>query len=195
MYVLEDLHWADEPTLLLLEHVAERLPTIPCLIVGTYRDPPIDVSPHLAETLSRLVRLRRPRLVSLARHSEPEVGALLMAMSGQAPPARVRSAVYGETAGNVLFVEEVFRHLAESGRLLDGDGHFRDDVDPGELDVPSSVRLVTGQRLDRLRPATQEMLGVAAVAGRHVGFELLGPSPAWRATASSTPSTRPSGPR
>jgi predicted ATPase len=172
-YVFEDLHWADEPTLLLLEHLAERLPSIPCLVVGTYRDPPIEISPQLAQTLSRLVRLRRARLMSLARHSEDEVEALLRALSGEAPPAGVRSTIYGETEGNAFFVEEVFRHLAESGRLLDDEGRFRPDIEIGELDVPANVRLVTGQRLERLSETTQQTLGIAAVAGRHVGYELL----------------------
>ena len=173
LYIIEDLHWADEATLLLLEHVLERLSSVPCLIVGTFRDPPLDISPQLAETQERLVRRRQAGLLSLKRHSEPEVESLLAAMSGQAPPPGIRAAVYEETAGNAFFVEEVYRHFTESGRLLDGRGRFRDDIDIGELDVPSNVRLVTGQRLARLSTPTQQLLGVAAVAGRHVTFELL----------------------
>jgi class 3 adenylate cyclase len=87
LYVLEDLHWADESTLLLLEHLAERLPTIPVLILGTYRDPPIDVSAMLEETLARLVRQRRARLLSLRQLSHAEVATLLRALSGHPPPA------------------------------------------------------------------------------------------------------------
>jgi tetratricopeptide (TPR) repeat protein len=173
LYVLEDLHWADESTLLLLEHLAERLARIPCLVMGTYRDPPSDVSPQLADTLSGLVRGRQARLLSLRRHSEEEVEALLRALSGQTPPSGVRTAVYGETQGNAFFVEEVFRHLAESGRLLDDCGRFRDDLAIGELDVPDNVRLVTGRRLERLSEPTQRVLAVAAVAGRHVADALL----------------------
>jgi len=173
LYVLEDLHWADESTLLLLEHLAERLSSISCLIVGTYRDPPIDVSPQLGETLSNLVRRRQVRLLSLKRHSEAEVEALLRVLSGQPPPHGVYTAIYGETEGNVFFVEEVFRHLTESGRLLDEKGRFRQDISIGELDVPDNVRLVTDRRLERLGEATRQTLSIAAVAGRHVGSQLL----------------------
>jgi tetratricopeptide (TPR) repeat protein len=173
LYILEDLHWADASTLLLLEHIAEQVTSMPALIVGTYRDPPIDVSPQLAETLSAMVSRREAHLLSLRRHSEEEVEALLRALSGQAPPETVRAAVYGETEGNAFFVEELFRHLAESGRLLDEEGRFRDHVGIGELDVPANVRLVTGQRLQRLSETTQQTLAIAAVAGRRVGFELL----------------------
>ena len=173
LYVLEDLHWADEPTLSLLEHLAERLPGIPCLVLGTYRDNPADVSPQLAGALSRLVRLRQVRRLGVARHSEAEVRTLLRALSGQAPPQGVWAEIYSETEGNAYFVEEVFRHFAESGRLLDEAGHFREGIGIGELEVPANVRLVIGQRLERLDVATQQTLAIAAVTGRHIGFDLL----------------------
>jgi hypothetical protein len=184
LYVLEDLHWADESTLLLLEHLAERLPTIPCLIVGTYRDPPIDVSPQLAATLSRLVRLPQVRLLGLRRHSDVEVEALLRALSGQAPPQEVRTAIYGETEGNVFFVEEVFRHLAESGRLLDEQGRFRRGIAIGELDVPANVRLVTGRRRRSERSPSRPWPAVTSASS------CWRRSPTCTATSSSTPSTR-----
>ena len=172
LLVLEDLHWADESTLLLLEHLAERLATIPCLVIGTHRDSPTDVTPLLAETLSNLVRRRQARRLNLSRHSERDVAALLEALSHQTPPEKVRTAIYAETDGNAFFVEEVFRHLAESGRLLDEEGRFRDDLSIADLDVPANVRLVIGRRLDRLDETTARALSIAAVAGRHLGFEL-----------------------
>lgn len=172
LFVLEDLHWADESTLLLLEHLAERLAGIRCLIVGTHRDSPTDITPPLAETLSNLVRRRQARRMNLQRHSEGEVEALLQALSHQAPPDNVRTAIFRETNGNAFFVEEVFRHLAESGRLLDEDGRFRTDLSIAALDVPANVRLVIGRRLERLDDATSRALSIAAVTGRHLSFEL-----------------------
>jgi predicted ATPase len=159
LYVLEDLHWADEPTLLLLEHLAERLAEIPCLVVGTYRDSPSDITPQLAATLSRAVRSRHGHLVALASHSEDEVGALLQALTSQRPPETVAAAIYEETDGNAFFVEEVFRHLVESGRLLDGKGRFRTDVAIGDLDVPANVRLV----IDRRHPGYSPVRAAAHV--------------------------------
>ncbi|MGH9009845.1 MAG: ATP-binding protein, partial [Acidimicrobiia bacterium] len=172
LFILEDLHWADEPTLLLVEHLAERLPSIACLIVATHRDAPSDLTPQLTDTLSRLVRGRHAHRLTLTRHNEGEVEGLLQALSGQNPPAAIRSAIHAETDGNVFFVEEVFRHLVESGRLLDEHGRFRTDVTIGELDVPANVRLVLDRRLDRFDEATRQALGVAAVAGRHLSFDL-----------------------
>jgi DNA-binding SARP family transcriptional activator len=172
LYVVEDLHWADEPTLQLLEHLADRLSAIPCLIVGTHRDSPSDITPQLADSLGNLVRRRQAVRLSLSRHSESDVGALLQALSRQTPPDSVRAAIYHETDGNAFFVEEVFRHLAESGSLLDEQGRFRTDIPIDELDVPANVRLVIDRRLDRLDPTVSGALSIAAVAGRHVSFEL-----------------------
>ena len=161
--------------MLLLEHLAERLAGMHCLIVGTHRDSPTDITPALAETLSNLVRRRQARRMSLQRHSEGEVEALLQVLSQQSPPDKVRTAIYRETDGNAFFVEEVFRHLAESGRLLDQDGRFRTDLSMAALDVPANVRLVIGRRLERLDDATSRALSIAAVAGRHLSFELWEP--------------------
>ena len=172
LVILEDLQWADEPTLHLLEHLAERLPTMACLVVATHRGAPSDLTPQLTDTLSRLVRGRHVDRLKLNRHDESEVDALLRVLSGQSPPAGIRAAIHAETDGNVFFVEEVFRHLVESGRLLDEQGRFRTDVTIGELDVPANVRLVLDRRLDRLDEATRQALGVAAVAGRHLSFDL-----------------------
>jgi class 3 adenylate cyclase/tetratricopeptide (TPR) repeat protein len=173
LFVLEDLHWADESTLHLLEHLAERLPQIPCLVVGTYRDAPIDVSPQLGEALSTLVRHRQAQLLTLTRHSAAETAAMLRSLSGHPPPPALTAAVYAETEGNAFFVEEVFRHLAESGKVFDSRGRFRSDLRIEELDVPANVRLVTGRRLDRLSEPTHGVLSVAAVIGRHFSFEVL----------------------
>jgi tetratricopeptide (TPR) repeat protein len=78
-----------------------------------------------------------------------------------------------ETEGNPFFVEEVFRHLAEEGRLFDAAGRFRNDVSAGELDVPEGVRLVVSARLRRLGENGVKVLGSAAVLGRVFTFELL----------------------
>jgi len=173
LYVLEDLHWADEATLLLLEHLAERLRTSPVLIVGTYRDSPVEEFAGLAETLSSLVRNRRAHLIGLGRHSQPEVAAMLRAMSGQAPPDAVTAAIYVETEGNAFFVEEVFHHLAETGRLVDERGRFRAGLRIADAGLPQTIRLVVGQRLERLSDATRRALSAAAVIGPVADLELL----------------------
>ena len=89
-----------------------------------------------------------------------------------APPAIV-DAIYSETEGNPFFVEEVFRHLTEEGKVFDESGEFRTDLTVDELDVPESVRLVVGRRLERLGEQAQKVLAAGAVVGRAFPFSLL----------------------
>jgi class 3 adenylate cyclase len=171
--ILEDMHWADDSTLSLLEHLATSIADLPMLVLATHRDSAAEVSERLAETLARLARVPAARVVSLTRLSRPEVGALLAALGGGEPPTAVVEAIYERTGGNAFFVEESFRDLVESGRLLDERGGFRADIDLDALEVPSSVRLVIEQRLQRLPGPVRAMLTVAAVLGRGFDFRVL----------------------
>jgi class 3 adenylate cyclase/tetratricopeptide (TPR) repeat protein len=173
LLVLEDLHWADEPTLLLIQHLAERLSDIPILIVGTYRDVELDVDRPLARALESLVRRRLVHRIALSRLPKDGVEAMLRAMAGRDVPPTLVDAVHEETEGNCFFVEEVFQHLLEEGKLFDQAGEWRTEVRIGEVDVPEGVRLVLGRRLGRLSEGARRALGGAAVIGRNFTFELV----------------------
>lgn len=172
MLVMDDVHWADEPTLLLIEHMAALMPTMRVLGVGTYRDVELEVSRPLASALERLVRARLVHRIGLKRFNDQTVGRMLEALAGQPPPQAVVDAVFSETEGNPFFVEEVFRHLVEEGKLLEN-GAFRTGITIDELDVPESVRLVVGRRLARLGEDAQRVLAAGAVVGRAFPFGLL----------------------
>jgi len=171
--VWEDLHWGDDATLLLLQHIAQRLHEMPVLIVGTYRDVELDVARPLARALQELTRQRLAHDLPLKRLPESDVTAMLRALSGQEPPAPLVQEVFRETEGNPFFVEEVFKHLAEEGKLFDEQGRWRPDLSIRELDVPRGVRLVIGQRLERVCEECRRVLTAAAVIGRGFSFELL----------------------
>ena len=171
--VFEDLHWADEGTLLLLEHWAEHVPRLAVLAVGTYRDTEVTPDHRLARSLEDLRRRSLARQMSLKRLPEEGVAGLLAALSGQEPPPSFVGAVHAETQGNPFFTEEVFKHLAEEGRLYDEDGRFRSEVNIGELEVPESLRLVLGRRLERLGENGRRALAAAAIVGRAFTYELL----------------------
>ena len=77
------------------------------------------------------------------------------------------------TAGNAFLVGELWRHLAETGALAEDEGGWVLVGDPESVATPESVRQVVGQRLERLAPATVELLELAAIVGRAAGLPLL----------------------
>jgi class 3 adenylate cyclase/tetratricopeptide (TPR) repeat protein len=172
--VLEDLHWADESTLLLLQHLAGRVPGMRTLMLGTYRDVELGVSRPLAGTLETLIRKGSALRLSLRRFDENGVAAMLRSLAGgHEAPAMLVSAVYRETEGNAFFVQEVFKYLAEKGALIGPGGGFRTDLAVADLDVPESLRLVIGRRLERLSDSSRSILAGAAVLGRDFSYRLL----------------------
>ena len=171
--VFEDLHWADEPTLLLLHHIAQTLSTTPMLLIGTYRDVELDVNRPFTKTLEMLLRQKQATRISLRRLTVGGVENMLAAMSGQQPPPSLARVVFEETEGNPFFVEEVFRHLSEEGKLFDDSGKWRLGLRVDQLQVPEGVRLVLGRRLDRLVADTRRVLTTAAVIGRSFSLRLL----------------------
>ncbi len=154
--VLDDLHWADRPTLLLLGFVLRSSRPAPLLAIGTYRDTEMGRRTPLAGALADLRRDGGAERVALRGLEAGEVGELAAAWLGAGAAAGVAAAVHERTEGNAFYVEEVLRGLAEH--------------DPA---VPESVRHAVGARLARLGPAADELLAVAAVLGQRVDAGLL----------------------
>jgi tetratricopeptide (TPR) repeat protein len=141
-------------------------------MLATYRDTEVDIGRPLARTFEDLRRRGTGRWMTLGRLSEDAVAEVLAGLSGQEAPGSLIEAIYTETDGNPFFLVELYRYLGDEGRLFDAEGRFRDDL--GTLDVPPSVRLVTGRRLQRLAPGTPPVLAAAAVVGRAFSIEVLG---------------------
>ena len=171
--LLDDLHWADESTLQLLEHLAPHLATMRVLLVGTYRDVELDVARPFAKTLEALVRQRLATRIALRRLHESSVQELLAKMSGSAPPSGLVTAVFHETEGNPFFIEEVYQHLSEEGKLFDETGAWKADLRVDTIEVPEGVRLVIGRRLDRLGAQARTVLTAAAVVGRTFPLDVV----------------------
>jgi tRNA A-37 threonylcarbamoyl transferase component Bud32/tetratricopeptide (TPR) repeat protein len=171
--LLDDLHWADEPSLQLLQHLAPTLASMRLLIVGTYRDVELDVNRPFAKTLETLLRQRFATRVSVRRLAESGVQQMLSALGGSSPPSGLTKAVFRETEGNPFFVEEVFRHLDEEGKLFDAARQWRPDLRVDTIDVPEGVRLVIGRRLERLGEKARKLLTAAAIIGRSFPVDVL----------------------
>ena len=173
LLVFEDLHWAEDSTCRLLRRLAERLRESPVLMIGTYRDTELEPSQPFSETLHDLIRERLAEDIPLKRLGDADVAALLEGRAQQAPPPELVSLIFAETEGNPFFVEELYRHLDESGKLFSADGRFRSGISIADTDVPRGVRLVIEQRLAKVSEACQRLLTAASVAGRVINFDLL----------------------
>ncbi len=171
--LVDDLQWADPSTLLFLQHLTQHLQDMPLMVLGTYRD--IELKPGLpfADAFESLIRQPAVDRVTLKRLPRDAVAGVLGSLADREPPPRLVDVVYSETEGNPFFVEEVFHHLAEEGKLFDADGEWRTDVAVDEDDVPQSVRLLLGRRIAHLSDDSRGVLTTAAVAGRGVGLMLL----------------------
>ncbi|MFZ1122676.1 MAG: AAA family ATPase [Candidatus Binataceae bacterium] len=173
LYIVEDLHWADESTLALLIHLANRVAQLPVVIIGTYRGGYSENNPAFVRTLEELIRMG-VRPLKLGGLSKDATAQMLRGLSQrQDVPESLVSLIFEESQGYSFFVEEVYRHLIEEGKVFDAAGQFRTDVEIDEIDVPENVRLIIGRRLERLDENEKRALTAAAVIGRSFSFKLL----------------------
>ena len=176
LFVLDDLHWAAKPTLMLLKYAANALDAHRVLLLGTFRESDISRSHPLAELLADLRRDSAVSRLALRGLADDEVVALVESASGRALDGRgvaFAHAVHRETDGNPFFVAEMLRHLAESGAVVREGGHWVPAPTLPEIGLPVSVREVVGQRLGRLREETGKLMALAAVIGRDFDLDLL----------------------
>jgi class 3 adenylate cyclase len=179
--ILDDLHWADKPSLLMLRYLSRNLASERLLVVGTYRDVELDRTHPLADVLASLRREPIYRRILLRGLPENDVDDWLAALasddgSGETEGRRreLSAALFRETEGNPFFIGEVLTHLAEEGKLVHEDGHWRARVTSiSELGIPEGVREVVGRRLSRVGESCGRMLTLAAAMPAGFTWEVL----------------------
>ena len=154
--VLDDVHWADGSTLMLLRYVARAVGEAPLLILGTYRETEVPEGHPLSDTLAELRRARALTMVSLAGLDTDHVAVLIQERGAQLAEGVVH-AVARRTEGNPFFVEEVVRQI-------DGDL---------ELVLPESVKDLLLRRLRRLDDPARRALAACAVLGPEIELDVL----------------------
>jgi DNA-binding SARP family transcriptional activator/tetratricopeptide (TPR) repeat protein len=167
--VLEDLHWADKPTALLLAHMVRSIETERVLVIGTYRD--TEPGEPLVSVLADLHRDRAVERLRLGSLHRGDVATMVSAWLGRAPPTHFAHALHRETEGNPFFIEEVLRHLIEVAAV--DETEWRRLASFTELGIPEGVREAIEQRLVALSPATRRIVTIAAAIGRSFSIELL----------------------
>jgi class 3 adenylate cyclase len=157
--ILDDLHWAAKPTLLLLRHLLRFGEHARVQIVGTYRSTDLDRSHPLAATLADLHRDGTANRIQLSGLDEDDVTAYV-AEAGY-DDEELAHALASVTGGNPFFLIAALRHVDESGGVWD------------QSTLPQGVREAVSRRLSRLPMETNKALAAAAVVGSRFAVELV----------------------
>jgi class 3 adenylate cyclase/tetratricopeptide (TPR) repeat protein len=144
--VFEDIHWADEPLLDVIEHLARSLRDVPVLIVALARPELLESRPSWAGGIRSASSID---LAPLGGSDCEELVAALLSRS-EVPPAQL-ALVLERAEGNPLFIEEIARALRDGGGLQT---------------VPESLQALIAARIDALSTAEKQLLQSAALAGR-----------------------------
>ncbi len=169
--MLDDLHWAAEPTLQMLRHVLRSDRELNLLVIGTYRDTEGDRTHPLGALLADLRRTEGVHRIALRGLDGDGVADLVERASGHALSDQARdlaTAVHAETGGNPFFAIEVLLSLAERGAIYqESDGNWRADVSIEDLGIPEGVTW-RGQLFGNViwhGPTESFLAGIAPLAG------------------------------
>jgi tetratricopeptide (TPR) repeat protein len=165
LVILDDLHAADAPSLLLLRFMATVISSSRLVVIGTYRDVGLPSGHQLVEAVADLERSPSTERLHLEGLTEGEVARLIEAAAGTAD-AGLTAVVHRETEGNPLFVGEVLR-------LLRSEGQLKGRQIPDRVPIPETVREVILRRLGQLSDGTRQVLPIASVVGREFSIETV----------------------
>ena len=167
--ILDDLHRADEPSLLVLEFLASELPRSHLLLLSTYRDTEVAPGSRLHTTVATLERHHPGHTIHLEGLCERDVGRLMEVSFGGEAPERLVATMYDQTGGSPFLVRELTQVLVAAGSpewSLD---------EPGwSIVLPHGARAVIFHSLDRLSAGCRKVLTVASVIGKDFGLDVLG---------------------
>jgi DNA-binding CsgD family transcriptional regulator/tetratricopeptide (TPR) repeat protein len=176
LVILEDVHWADNPTLHLLRHLSRAAADARMLLVATFRDLEADVPTELSSALVDLRRTEGVVPIRLAGLTSAEIAELVGQAAGgdlgeELP--RLAGSIHELTDGNAFLVIELWRALVETGALVVAGGRARLAHPPQELATPDTVREVVTQRVARLGLEATAVLELAAVIGPEFDLAVL----------------------
>ncbi len=177
LVVLEDIHWVDPASLEVLRYLLPRLQEQPLLFLLSIR--PEDLTAQAAAIIESLEGTRQLGKLFLTRLAPEQTDQFVqVALELPQPAPRFSARLHTETEGNPFFLIEVLWTLMEDQLLFRDEGGTwstpwdKSTEDYAELPLPAGVAQSIQRRLDRLPAALEDSLGIAAVIGRTVPFEL-----------------------
>lgn len=175
--ILDDLQWADRRSLMLLQFLVREMKGSRLVVVGTYAETELERHHPLSQTLAEIWRDTTHERIRLDGLSVEEVATFISSVTQQEPGAvelQLARLLYDRTDGNPFFLQEVVRHLFDTGKLYSEDNRWRfKEVDPNDIEIGEGIREFVRRRLSKLSPEIQELLQIAAVVGAEFNLELL----------------------
>jgi eukaryotic-like serine/threonine-protein kinase len=159
--LLEDMQWANDESLSILRELMPLIQQLPVLIVGSYR---VDEAPDLP---TKLVDTQVIKLDRLTKQEVTQLSISMMGEAGQQP--QVVDFLHRETEGNVFFIVEVMRALAEEAGRLE---HVGSATLPQQV-FAGGIKRIVERRLSRIKGQDYRLLEASAVIGRQVDLDLL----------------------
>jgi class 3 adenylate cyclase/tetratricopeptide (TPR) repeat protein len=164
--VFDDLHWADEASLQLLQAVADLSTSHPILFVCMLRPDQDAASWSSIQEIGEKLR-EDFHSMTLAPLQTEQTNALLENLLGrQGLPASIRDIIIAKAEGNPFFVEEIIRSLIETRQIIRENSYWRAVSDSANIALPNTLRGVLSARIDRLPEISKYVLQNAAVVGR-----------------------------
>ncbi len=178
--ILDDLHWAAPPTILMLRHILRSEHVTRVFVLGTYRDSELGDTHPLTEMFAEAsvsVPIRDLQLVAVGGLDAKAVEAIVEATAGYDLGDAGRQfarTLHDETDGNPFFVNEIIRSLMESGAIAGPEyGGSATTQWPDDFRVPAAARNVVLRRFARLSEDAQHTLTLAAVIGPEFDVPVL----------------------
>jgi class 3 adenylate cyclase len=172
LLVIEDVHWADESTRELVDHLARRISSLPALALITYRSDELHRRHPFVPTLQGWRRSGLAEVVELDPLPDSGVGEMLAAILGteQVDP-ELRELMVERTEGNPFVLEEMLKEATDSRGPIQPAAAIGLGVNSAT--IPETVRDTILLRLARLAPEHIGTLEAAAVLGRTFDYPTL----------------------
>jgi len=177
MVLVDDLQWADDPSVDLLTHAVFAMADsaayarAPALVIATYR--PGEAGPHIARAIERLEREHLCTTQELAGLGEVESAQLIQGLGFPRPSRQLIGTVLEATRGNPLFIQEAMHHLAKTGAIEERGGYLVTRVAATDLKLPEEVTEAISSRLKGLPPDQRSVLTLSAALGDVFEFAVL----------------------
>ncbi len=171
IFILEDLHWADKHTLLMMRYIAGNLNKIPAIFICLYR--PEDSTDYnlLKETISFISHSKSVDYIHLEPLGKEDSKRLIEKILNAQPDSRFVDMFYESTGGNPLFITETLKSMLAKGTIVPEKDKYISD--PSKIKWPSVVKYIVERKIIRLDEKTRTLLQYLSVLGKRFTFRLI----------------------